>query len=307
MSVESALDDLRVGTPVAVAKAVAGLTAAARDGVAEAPRHLATLAAAGIGMPQSWALALRQLFAAAQAGSASAQGQLKVLSGNPKLACGDDSAPNYWRLLCASVHIHDWLAPCEKQVLNASPRTVAIAGFLKPSVCGWLIDRADGRLRPALTFGPDGAAALTADARGNSSAELSITDSDVVVLLTRQRIAATIGLPAAALETSQILHYATGEQFARHHDWLDPALPEVAARGQRIVTFLIYLNDAFEGGETEFPRVGLRHRGQVGDALYFANLDADGAPDPRTLHAGLPPTRGEKWVFSQWVRNQAWM
>ena len=79
----------------------------------------------------------------------------------------------------------------------------------------------------------------------------------------------------------------------------------MAERGQRIVTFLIYLNEGFVGGETDFPRLGLRHKGAKGDALYFGNLDPAGAPDPRTLHAGLPPTRGEKWLFSQWVRNRA--
>ena len=42
-----------------------------------------------------------------------------------------------------------------------------------------------------------------------------------------------------------------------------------------------------------------------GGALYFANLDAAGAGDPRTLHAGLAPTQGEKWVFSHWIRNRA--
>jgi prolyl 4-hydroxylase len=305
MSVDSALDLLRSGSPASLSPAVEALKAAAKDGSPEAARHLATLAAAGIGVPQSWAGALSHLFTAALAGSESARGQLKVLSGNPKLAAGDDGAPNYWRRLCASVHIPEWLAPCAKQVLNTSPRTVAIMGFIAPPVCDWLIGRAAGRLQPALTYGRDGAATLAPEGRSNSALELGIADSDVVVLLTRQRIAATIGVPVAALETSQILHYATGERFARHHDWLDPSLPEVAARGQRMVTFLIYLNDAFEGGETEFPHLDLRHRGRTGDALYFANVDAAGAPDPRALHAGLPPTRGEKWVFSQWVRDQA--
>jgi hypothetical protein len=25
----------------------------------------------------------------------------------------------------------------------------------------------------------------------------------------------------------------------------------------------------------------------------------------KTLHAGLPPTRGDKWLLSQWMRNKA--
>ena len=45
------------------------------------------------------------------------------------------------------------------------------------------------------------------------------------------------------------------------------------------------------------------HRGGRGDALVFFNLDEAGQPDPRTLHAGLAPTRGEKWLLSQWIRD----
>jgi len=45
------------------------------------------------------------------------------------------------------------------------------------------------------------------------------------------------------------------------------------------------------------------HRGGTGDALIFANVDPAGHPDPMTLHAGTPPKSGDKWVFSQWIRE----
>jgi prolyl 4-hydroxylase len=288
------------GAPGSLADAVARVEADARGGLPAASHLLATLAAAGVGMPQSWPAALGHLANAARAGSLSARGQLEVL-GTAKGSPGEDP----WASLAASVRIADWTAPCAKRVLNAAPRTVAIEGFLPKRACDWLIGLARGRVRQALVYNPDGSPAVEARARSNSFLEFGILNCDVVVLLTRQRIAATIGVPVGALENSQVLHYDVGEQFARHFDYLDPTLPEVAERGQRIVTFLIYLNGGFDGGETDFPRLGLRHKGAAGDALYFGNLDAAGAPDPRTLHAGLPPTRGEKWLFSQWVRNRA--
>jgi predicted 2-oxoglutarate/Fe(II)-dependent dioxygenase YbiX len=184
-----------------------------------------------------------------------------------------------------------------------------MAGFLPQSIRNWLIGLASGRLAPALVYGRNNVNARPSEARRNKAFEFAFADYDVVAHLTRARIAATIGLPVAALESSQILNYQVGESFAPHHDFLDPADParaaEIAARGQRIVTFLIYLSDDFEGGETAFPRLGLRHRGAAGDALYFGNLDSAGMVDRRTLHCGLAPTRGEKWVFSQWIRNLA--
>ena len=42
-----------------------------------------------------------------------------------------------------------------------------------------------------------------------------------------------------------------------------------------------------------------------GEALFWANVTPDGRPDSSTLHAGLPPTSGEKWTLSQWCRNRA--
>jgi prolyl 4-hydroxylase len=78
---------------------------------------------------------------------------------------------------------------------------------------------------------------------------------------------------------------------------------ELASRGQRIATFLVYLNDDYTGGETRFGRIGLSHRGARGDALLFANTDERGRPDEDTMHAGLSPATGEKWVFSQWIRS----
>ncbi len=289
-----------------LAAAVARVEADARAGMAPASRLLSTLAAAGIGMPQDWRRALSHLADAARGGSAWAQGQLEVLGSPPEDQGPRAAEGDRWDALAASVNLEAWAAPGVRRLLNAAPRTVAIAGFLPPAVCRWLISLAAGGLKPAQVYAPDGSPALASDARSNSFLEFGILNCDVVVLLTRHRIAATLGVPVGALENSQILHYAVGQQFARHHDYLDPALPDVAERGQRIVTFLIYLNDAFAGGETDFPRLGLRHRGAAGDALIFANLDpVTGAGDPRTLHAGLAPTAGEKWVFSQWVRSRA--
>ncbi len=280
--------------------AIAKVRADARAGVAEASCLLANLAGAGVGMPQSWPAALEHLAEAARRGSMSARGQLEAL-GSAEAKAAEDR----WGALAASVRISDWMAPCEKRVLNAAPRAVAIADFLPKPVCAWLIGLAQGRTEPARVYAADGGAAIEADARSNSSMEFGWLNCDVVLLLTRARIATTIGVPVGALENSQVLHYATGQQFTRHVDYLDPALPDVAERGQRIVTFLVYLNGGFGGGETDFPRLAVRHKGEAGGALYFANLDPTGAPDPRSLHAGLPPTRGEKWLFSQWVRNRA--
>jgi hypothetical protein len=93
-----------------------------------------------------------------------------------------------------------------------------------------------------------------------------------------------------------------GQEFLPHFDFLDTAKPgyakDVAEHGQRVLTFLLCLNDDYEGGETEFPLLGKRWKGQKGSALFFWNVEPNGMPDRRTGHAGLPPTRGR--LLSQW-------
>ena len=122
------------------------------------------------------------------------------------------------------------------------------------------------------------------------------------------RISGALGLRSSQFEPMNILHYQPGEEFTAHYDFLDDSSPGLAAdkreRGQRIVTFLVYLNEGYGGGETAFPRLNYAFKGQTGDAIMFGNVDPGGAPDLSTLHAGMPPTSGEKWLLSQWVRDK---
>ena len=68
---------------------------------------------------------------------------------------------------------------------------------------------------------------------------------------------------------------------------------------------LVYLNEDYEGGETEFLASGRRFRGKTGDGLLFRNADlATGMPDPNSRHAGLPVTAGCKLIASRWIRQK---
>ena len=44
---------------------------------------------------------------------------------------------------------------------------------------------------------------------------------------------------------------------------------------------------------------------QAGGALVWYNLDRHGTTDERTLHAGEPVARGEKWGMNIWLRERA--
>jgi hypothetical protein len=145
--------------------------------------------------------------------------------------------------------------------------------------------------------------------RSNTQASFGVEEVDFVQALMQARIAAACGVDVRQLEAVAVLHYHPGEQIVDHYDFVDPDhtpdyAAEVARNGQRIITFLLYLNEDYEGGETQFPRLNIAYRGGIGDALIFVNALADLSPDKRTLHAGRPPTRGEKWIVSQFIRSR---
>jgi prolyl 4-hydroxylase len=93
-----------------------------------------------------------------------------------------------------------------------------------------------------------------------------------------------------------VLRYREGGEYRPHFDAID------GLANQRILTMIVWLNDGYEGGETIFLHNSLRVKGGIGDALLFRNARADGTRDPRSCHAGLPVTRGEKLIASRWIR-----
>jgi hypothetical protein len=288
------------GVPLDSVNGVRWILAAAERGGGMACTTAAGLLAAGAGGRPDWRRALDYLLRAAELGFPSAQAQLRLLAGRD----GDD-----WKALRRAIDIKTWRQPPKSRPLTQEAKVLAFEGVASPAVCDWIIAQAKGRLRPAKVYDTNGGQAVSS-ARSNSAVQLSLTDADLVVLAVRERLAACAGLQVMHLDGPQLLHYAVGESFAPHFDFHDPDVPAQAARiaaaGQRVATALLYLNDeGLEGGETDFPRLGLRHRGRRGDALVFFNVDAAGEVDRQSWHAGLPPTAGEKWLLSQWIRDRA--
>jgi hypothetical protein len=289
----------RGGAPVDTIGGIRLTLAAAERGGGQACLTAAVLLASGISGKTDWRRALDYLRRSAELGFPSARDQLRLLAGRE----GDD-----WSALQRAVDVHAWRKPLQPVELSQDPRVMAFQGVANPKVCDWIAAQARGRLRPAEVFSGARGQAVS-HVRTNSHAEATLHDGDLLTLGVRERLAAAAGLPVGHMEAPQVLHYSVGQEFVAHVDFLDTARPseaaDLAARGQRVATALVYLNDeGLEGGETDFPRLGLRHRGKKGDALVFFNVDASGQPDRRTLHAGLPPTRGEKWLLSQWFRDR---
>ena len=124
------------------------------------------------------------------------------------------------------------------------------------------------------------------------------TAEDLVVRAINARIAAFSGTPIDNGEPLAVLRYNPGQEYKLHSD----ALPQ--GEDQRSHTVILYLNEGFVGGETDFPAIGLRVRPKAGMALSFTNILGDGSPDPLARHAGLPVTQGSKWIATRWIRRR---
>ena len=53
---------------------------------------------------------------------------------------------------------------------------------------------------------------------------------------------------------------------------------------------MVYLNEGMEGGATRFTEIDYAVQPKTGMALFWNNLNADGSPNPATMHCGEPVT-----------------
>ena len=137
-------------------------------------------------------------------------------------------------------------------------------------------------------------------------------DFDITQPMIKQvdtQICAYMGIPTERSESIQGQYYEVGNQFKQHTDWFDPYNTAEwntygKDMGQRTWTFMIYLNDVEEGGETNFPKLDLTISPKRGRAVVWFNIHPDGRGHPDTLHSGTPVIRGEKYIITKWFRTR---
>jgi len=183
-----------------------------------------------------------------------------------------------------------------------TPPLRVLDGILSVQECESLIELARPRLQRALTVDQDGKHQV--DQHRTSEGMFFALGELPLVQRIEARIAKLLGIPAEHGEGLQVLHYLPGQQYEPHQDWFDPQQPGYAAitakGGQRIASLVMYLNTPEAGGGTAFPEIGLTVTALRGSAVYFAYETGDQA----SLHAGLPVSKGEKWIATKWLRER---
>ena len=188
------------------------------------------------------------------------------------------------------------LAEVQPKIISSNPYIALYPRLFTPAECKYLAVLAAPWLEKAMVT-VEGAEMPFEGVRDADSSAISHLTEDLVVQRINRCIAAATETRPEWGEPLNVLRYKQGQQFRPHHD----------GRGSgegpmRIMTALIWLNEQFEGGETEFPRLNIRVRGGVGDMLVFRNVHDDGSQDDRLIHAGLPVSNGVKWMASRWIR-----
>jgi prolyl 4-hydroxylase len=193
------------------------------------------------------------------------------------------------------------LAEVEPKIISNDPYIALYPALFSSAECRYLMVIGTPWLEKASVLGLDGKPRMDG-VRDAHSCSVPHLAEDLVVQAVNRTIAAATGTEAGWGEPLNILRYQPGQQYKPHHDGTGSDNVSV-----RDLTALIWLNDAYEGGETDFPKIGVRVRGAVGDMLVFRNVRDNGAFDERMIHAGLPVTKGVKWMASRWIRGSNYL
>ena len=257
------------------ARRLFGIAAEAGEELAE-PAFIALLANGAGGIGRKWGEALSRLRARTDEAS---RAQADTLAAMELDAQGDPAQP-----------------PVAQQLLQ-SPRVWKFPSFLSESECRYLRAMAKPLLQPSVVVHPQTGQMIQDPVRRSTVAMFPFVEENPVIHAINRRIAAATSTTYEQGEPLQILSYRRGEEYRQHSDAL-PGEPN-----QRVLTFLVYLNDGYEGGETRFPSADFAFRGATGDGLLFANVDRSGQPDRAAVHAGCPVDKGRKMLLSKWIRG----
>jgi prolyl 4-hydroxylase len=156
----------------------------------------------------------------------------------------------------------------------------------------YIMDMARPKLKPSTV-----ATEKVLDTKNRVSETAWLDNNDPVISEVIARCMKHVDRPVRNCESLQVLRYKEGGFYKFHQDSL-------GGKNQRMYTFIVALNDDFEGGETRFPNIDTSYKLNAGDVLLFDCLNNYEYKDYRALHGGLPVTGGEKWICNLWVHKR---
>lgn len=205
------------------------------------------------------------------------------------------------------------------QVLSWRPRAFYFPKFATPEQCQQIINMAKPKLEPSTVMLSIGETEQPLDIRTSMGTFLSAyEDENGVLHAIEEKIAKATKIPRHHFEAFNVLLYGIGQKYDSHYDAFDEERygPQ---KSQRIATFLLYLSDVEEGGETAFAFenglnmdgsydfkecLGLKVKPRLGDGILFYSLFPNNSVDPTSVHGSCAVIKGAKWVATKWIRDQ---
>lgn len=191
-----------------------------------------------------------------------------------------------------------------KRLDTARAEIYCAEDFLAERECGHLVELMKEHLRPSTITVADEPDRFF---RRSQTCDLGLLHDPVAERIDR-RICEAMQIDPALAEPTQAQRYEVGDEFKAHTDYFESYELErfsSADWGQRSWTFMIYLDEPGEGGETAFVNLGLSIKPKTGRALIWNNLLRDGRPNPDTLHHGMAVKAGSKAIITKWFRLRA--
>lgn len=191
--------------------------------------------------------------------------------------------------------------------IDADDYTVEeIPNFLSKQECDTIMRISTNKLFQSEVFVKDGDVA-DANVRISKQCWLKDTDDELIQKIS-QRIAERTNTEIALQEEMQIVKYDSSGFYKPHYDACDSTTQDYCERmnkgmGPRYITFIMYLNDGFEGGETIFPNIDRKIVPEMGKAAIFYNVNKDGLLLEKSLHGGMNVINGEKWIANKWIHQ----
>lgn len=180
--------------------------------------------------------------------------------------------------------------------------------FLTHEQCDYLIHLCNSKKQfiDSKVYASQNNDAIDTKVRDSQQTWLYDSDDSFVDELSKD-ISKWVNIPTKNFEALQVVRYGPGGFYKPHHDACVGS-KEFCSRAnqdfngqQRYITFLIYLNDDFEGGGTHFPRINYTVKPKKGKAVMFYSVDAQGKVLPASLHGGNPVIKGNKWICNKWI------
>jgi prolyl 4-hydroxylase len=180
---------------------------------------------------------------------------------------------------------------------------IEIEDFLSQEECEHLIREIDLNNQPSQVSENYGSNVTSY--RTSSTSNLSPHDQRVATI--KNRIAVYLNAPINNGEPLQGQRYQPGQYFKQHNDSFHGGSyeTECLSSGNRTHTFMLYLNDVEEGGETAFINLNKKIKPKAGKAVVWTNLK-NGSVDDTFLHEGCEVKLGTKYIITSWWRENEW-